>query len=426
MSEANAHSANEQTAGVEANAPAPESTIETTNNPSTENQGLGGSGEEVTPSQGTEATTPTMDERISNITDPDQFDALMAEMQQNPQMMLTKQAPAKEAAPAPPEGTEHPAKGEEAPAPTKGNQDDADESEGEEDGAEKLPQFRLRPKEKVDAEALRIMKAAEAANSPISLKDALLIAERRLGIAPTEPSKAELEKSQDVDDEGDADGDDPTEGITLAEAKQNIKDLRKQQAQALRDGDLDEAADIAEQLSDAEDLVEVIAEREKSRESQKLATHNATFGESVAKATDLYPDFGNENSEFYIRCKEIDETLRDTEDPRYYDANKPLMVAQMAAREMNIAPMSASRKAQIAQPAAKAQPVPSQAPQQTTTSPQPPRTERPGQLPAASGASRTSGVPTGAAASLAEQVANIKSPEDFERLALQAHAAGAR
>jgi len=96
-----------------------------------------------------------------------------------------------------------------------------------------------------------------------------------------------------------------------------------------------------------------------------------------------------------------------------------MMVAQIAAKELNIAPGASSR--QQAAAIARQQAPPQQT--QQTSSPQPPRTERPGQLPAASGASRTSGAPTGAAASLAEQVANISNPEAFERLAQQVHSA---
>ena len=431
MSQANADSAMNQTAGGEANAPTSDSNHST----STEvgNNDFGGSGEAESSAQ--QNSAPSMSERVSNVGSPEDFEAMMAEVQQNPNAFDNPKGNEGQ------DTTQHPEGGQDQSAPQEGEdqeQDDSaagesevegtpnpegsqDDTDEEQDGEDKLPQFRIRPQDKVDAEAFRIYKAAEAAQAPVSIGDALELAKRKLGVQ--DPVKTQ-DQSPDGDDQDD-DGDDPTAGITLSEAKQELKDLRKAHSQALRDGDLDEAADVMDKIGETEDLIEVVAERETTQTKNERQAHNESFDSSVAKATDLFPDFGNQKSEFYERCAEIDSALRETDDPRYFDANKPLMIAQMAARELNIAPMSKSRPSNAnpapAQQTQRSTPATTN-PQQQSASPQPPRTEKPGQLPAASGASRTASTQTGSA-SLADQVATITNPEDFERLAQVVHSA---
>ena len=401
MSEATVHSTNETSAVGEAQAPVTESIP--TQTITTENQGRGGLGEAENSIQG----------RIQDISDTAEYDALMSEVQSNPQMLNQ---------PEPQELNQS----EEDEVPSEGvsqggnEEDQVIENQGvANEGDEKFPQYRLRPKKEVDAEALRIMKAADAADSPVSLEEALSLAKKRLGIKDSVEPETKTPQNQEQSDYDETDdGDDAFDGITYSDVKNSIKDLRKQHSQALRDGDLDAAADIMDQLSDSEDLLEVIAEKEQKTQSQVLKQKNDAFASSIDKASDVYPDFMNEGSEFYKLCSEIDESLRDTQDPRYFDPNKPFLVAQMAAKELNLAPRRAS--------AATSKPVATQQPQSLqpkTASPQPPRTEKFGQIPAASGASRTQGNPNGAATTLAEQVAVIRTPEDFDRLAEQAYAA---
>jgi len=411
----------EQTAVEEAVAPASDSNHDNNQNQLAGNPVQGGSGE---------AEASSVEQRISNVSSPEDFEAMMAEVQQNPQAF---ENPTDEQIDNQPNGSEQEQsalpegeEGEEGEQGSSSAEEPEVESESQDQADDvakdegKLPQFRLRPQEKVDAEAFRIYKAAEAAQAPISMGDALVLAKRNLGIT----EKPQTPEDSWQDDAGEQESaDDPTDQITLSEAKQELKDLRKKHSQALRDGDLDEAADVMDQISETEDLIEIVAEREANQEKTQKQQHDEAFEASFSKASDLYPDLGNQESEFYKRCTEIDEALLATDDPRYFDANKPFMIAQMAAKELNIAPGSKSRKTQTS-PSGSQEATANPNPQQVTSpSPQPPRTERPGQLPAASGASRTAGSPTGAAASLAEQVARIDNPDAFEQLAMQVFSA---
>jgi len=428
MSQANADS-EQQTATAEADAPTIDSNHETTTTtPEVGNQTEGGSGE-----ADSQESIPTLDERIANVTDPADFEAMMAEVQQNPnsfanpnedQQPDNQQAQGEDQPPPEGEVEQEESANEEAEQSEVDEIEDGEADEGEEEEQEEShPRFRLRPSDKVDAEAMRIKKAAEAAGTALNLSEALELAKRNLGVE--ENPNADTEDSEES--EYGEHEEDPTQGVTLAEAKADLKDLRKQASQALREGDLDEAADFNDQISDTEELIEEIIERDERDSYTQRHEHDTAFESSVLRATDLYPDFGNEGSEFFDRCTEIDESLQDTDDPRYFDANKPLMIAKMAAAELNVAPIRKGRKSSktVAKKVANTpdgQPATTAAQaQQQSTSPQPPRTEKPGQLPAASGASRTSGAPTGAAASLAEQVGSINNPEDFERLAKAVH-----
>jgi len=98
---------------------------------------------------------------------------------------------------------------------------------------------------------------------------------------------------------------------------------------------------------------------------------------------------------------EIDEALQETDDPRFYDPEKPLLVARMAARKMDIAPNTGRSKQ-------------SSTPTQPTTPSKPARRERSQPLPSASGGSRTASVAKGT--DLKAQIESIQTPEEFNRL----------
>ena len=399
MSQAEFDSQN-TTASEEAYAPAFESIPDNqSNNHQIDNTDGNGSGNGVQEQGG-----QSIEEAIAKVNTPEDFEAMMAEVQRNPNAFAKKEGQVVVQANA--------ASNTVPKADSNQNVDSNDEDTNDDEG-KKYPQFRLRPTDEVDAEAMHIKKAADLAHSPISLADAIEIAKRKLGIQ-NEPQKlqaADTHRAEPAEA-----GADYTEGLTLAEVKQEIKDLRKQHTQALRDGDLDEAADAMDKLTDAEELLVVVSEKETVRDQTQHQQHDTAFQASASRATELFPDFEKPDSAFYVRCMEIDEALRVTEDPRYFEADKPLLVARMAARELNLAPQG-NRQSKPAQTIIAT-------PQRATSTPttQLPRTEKLGQLPAASGTSRT-GTASGGTVTLVDQVAKIKGTEEFERLARQVHAA---
>jgi hypothetical protein len=80
--------------------------------------------------------------------------------------------------------------------------------------------------------------------------------------------------------------------------------------------------------------------------------YEATFTASESRAVEMY-DFANKpDTPAGRRMKEIDDSLAETVDPLFSDPNKPLIIAQMVAKEMLIAPRKKGTPAAPAKPAA--------------------------------------------------------------------------
>ncbi len=77
-----------------------------------------------------------------------------------------------------------------------------------------------------------------------------------------------------------------------------------------------------------------------AQRAKKAAAYEAAFSVSDAKAVELYDFASDPNSEGSKRMLEIDDALKANGDPLYNDPNKPLIIAQMVAKEMRIPPKS--------------------------------------------------------------------------------------
>jgi len=404
----NTDSIEEHTETVEGQAQADTTNIQSENQAGSDHAGSG----EVDQLDVAIATedNPSPTDRVNNIGDQDEYEAMKAQLQQNPNELddAPVEAEFEEEEEQSPVTDTMSAEALEADQATE-TETESNTEEDEEDAEKRDPQFRFRPKEEVDAEAFRIFKAANSAQAPISMTEALSLARNHLGL-PDPAQRAQ--SSDDVADNKAESEDDVFDGITQVEARSNLKELRQGQNKALREGDLDEAADFGEQIIDAEELIEVLGEREATASRSEESERSTQFEGSYTKAVESFPDFAKEDTDFFRECKEIDNALETTNDPRYYDANKPLLVAQMAARKLNVAPYYAGQK-----PAPVAEVVkesPKSAKQ--TTSPQPARTEKSAPLPSASGGSRT-GVNTGATKDLQQMINAVKTPEQFAEMA---------
>ena len=85
-------------------------------------------------------------------------------------------------------------------------------------------------------------------------------------------------------------------------------------------------------------------EQRQSTQQQERAERQQTYQESESKARDLY-DFTNDPSHAgYLKMGEIEARLKAANDPRFTDPNKPLLITQMAAAELGIAPKGKSKK----------------------------------------------------------------------------------
>ena len=316
-----------------------------------------------------------------------------------------------------PEGAAKP-EGEVGEGDGEGDGDGDEENEGgsvssQQGDGEKTPQFRFRPTDKLDEEAFRIYKAAQAAHSPIGMTAAIEIAKKNLGIADgsgdKKAGKNDGDGEGDGEGEGDEGGSDPLLGVTEADVLRDIKELKATHAQKLREGDLEGAADAFTRLDDSETLLVQVRERDAANKKDESTKANTIFQQSTSRASELFPDYLKPGSEFHKKCGEIDAAFRETEDPRYTDPDKPLMIARIAARELGVVPRTTKpeKKGQEAASAAK--------PRQTQSS-TPPRAEtvKPLPLPSASGSARAAS-PTGGE-DVVKEIQGVNTPEALEEM----------
>lgn len=143
---------------------------------------------------------------------------------------------------------------------------------------------------------------------------------------------------------------DTVEGVDTA-----IEALETQKVKAAEDLNLAEIAKIDSQLRKLDRQRTSLERQGEQQERQQVAEYDTAFASSEAKAADLYEFASKPDSPGGKRMLEIEESLLETEDPRYYAPNKPLLIAQMVAAELNIAPKS--KKAAPAKPAVAAPPA---------------------------------------------------------------------
>ena len=144
----------------------------------------------------------------------------------------------------------------------------------------------------------------------------------------------------------------PSLPTTPQEVDAAIKQLRADRAKAqteLRFEDVEAASNKIEDLLYHKVTLERQADQ---RAVQERTTYDATFQSSEKRAIELYPDAANAESEFGKRMIEIEQALEETADPLFHDPNKPLIIAQMAARDLRVPPRRKGAPAAPAKPAA--------------------------------------------------------------------------
>ncbi len=161
----------------------------------------------------------------------------------------------------------------------------------------------------------------------MSLKDALAQAEAELNPSSSQQQQDE-EQATPLDVQALLDRSDEIYG-QLEEARVNL--------------DFETVNTLERELR-AIDRVELPKAREAQarREQEAQAQATAKWQESSAVAAEAYPDTAKADSPLFRRMKQIDADLKARKDPLYWDSQKPLIVAQMAARELRIAPKPAS------------------------------------------------------------------------------------
>ena len=140
----------------------------------------------------------------------------------------------------------------------------------------------------------------------------------------------------------------------------DIERMEEQMDEATRTFDGEAQATLRKQMRDARKELSQsqVAERQtRQRAAEQLTERNKALDVSEQRAVERYPDVVNVNSALVGKMKEIDQRLKTVGDPLFYSPNKPLLLTQMAAEEIGIAPVrTASTPVAGATPVAPAQP----------------------------------------------------------------------
>lgn len=172
-----------------------------------------------------------------------------------------------------------------------------------------------------------------AKNPKLSMRAAVELAEQALGVG-----------SDGTDDQG---ADDPNKGgtdeIPSAEA---LEAERRELDKKWRKGTRELEDDTVLEGYEAR-IAEIDALLPQARVADQQRTERVTndFEEAAQNALDLYPEAGKAGSPMFKLMAKIHDDLAALNDPIISDVNKPLIIAQMAARELRIAPRRASAQA---------------------------------------------------------------------------------
>jgi hypothetical protein len=98
--------------------------------------------------------------------------------------------------------------------------------------------------------------------------------------------------------------------------------------------------------------IDALIPKARDEEVRQIQQRHAAYEASASRAIELYPEAGREGSALFKRMEQIHAALEASNDPLIHDASKPLVIAQMAARELRIAPHSGPAAVAPAKPAA--------------------------------------------------------------------------
>lgn len=235
----------------------------------------------------------------------------------------------------------------------------------------------------VDAVALAAA-ALRAANPALSIADALAIAEARAPKAAeqTQTTAAQVEAQEIV----------APDVPTPEELRAKRKELDKEWRNAVKDLADDDAIEAIEKQ--IEELDDQIPQAEQAHVEYANQVRGQ-FEQFANKTVEHYPDAAVEGSPLFNRMEEIHRTMEETGDETLNSPRKALLIAQMAARELGIAPRTVK-------PAATTQQGKPAAPRVKGNAPM--------TAPLASGSARTASPPINV---VDKAIAGIRTPEDF-------------
>jgi hypothetical protein len=194
-------------------------------------------------------------------------------------------------------------------------------------------------REEQEAIALKHLLETENPGQTYSLKDCLARVESKYAKAPdaapagdtAAPAAQEPELPRSLDELA----------MTQRESAKSIREKRLEIARADAELRYEDKLALTEELNALEERQESLAElapQIAQRQEQQDSQFRNAYTASATKAVTLYPDAAKQGTAFHARMAEIDKALQESNDPRFHSAEKPLLIAQMVAVELNAAP----------------------------------------------------------------------------------------
>lgn len=243
---------------------------------------------------------------------------------------------------------ETPATAETAPAvetPVEGEKPAAETADDDEEDGDKPIKNRVRITDFDDVAKLAIglKKAAHKRGETITLAEAEKRAAAALGVNQSTAANGETaETTASV----------PT---TVEATDAKIKELIALRTKAFKD-DLDFAAgdQLTNEIEALREHKLTLREKVAVETTKEQAAYHAAFDAAEKKANALYDFVKQPESAAWKRMAEIDAQLETNQDPLFNAPDKALVIAQMVARELQIAPKSPTAKTAAVKPVAKA------------------------------------------------------------------------
>ena len=220
-----------------------------------------------------------------------------------------------------PQATEPEPQKQAEPEPTKESEHDDDDEVAPPQDKGPPKNYRLKPRSEADR---KLFEAYKSSDKPLA---ELLAASQPQPQANAEPQVSDV----------------PPTKSPVQELDERIAEVRQRLSEE------DQAFDTAKAFLSAAELGALQAERKmlqaqeaKLAEQAARSQFDAAWDSSLAKASEMYGAALQEPS-FGEMMKRIDDDLALNNDPLFLSADKPRIIAQMAARELGIAPKSSQQ-----------------------------------------------------------------------------------
>lgn len=217
------------------------------------------------------------------------------------------------------------------------------DSEEEDEPANKSGRYRIRAKDEVEAEALSLRKR----HPEWSLDQCLNKAKDILGVDDAQSNEAE--------------GGEKAPARTVDSVAQEIDELRRKHKEATDNLEFSEASELfmqIEKLRDERDELRISERYQKEKQEQEqFQSMERQFQDSERKAVTYYPETTDPDSAITKRIIELDQQMRDLDDPIYSSPEKPFILAKLAAKELGIPMTNPKAKPAKAKTATASRPV---------------------------------------------------------------------